>query len=225
MLEFLKAKLFGSKIFQRTSSVDVRSKYKSEEQQRRPLSIDSKQKEESIRQTKRKREAPEIVEDGSVEFVQRKWTTESRSFEYEGENLQNFVVSDAGHEENVFEDLLEGLNEEEDDFSLCFVEAEAMGLKGRLIPNHPTSKKARNCQEDSFKTGKVLIKRTPEKKAIKRISEICSICYSALSVSESHQLACAHRCHNSCANKLRERMYRCDLCEGRNHKKFRPNRK
>ena len=225
MFEYLKTKLFGSKIFQRTSSVEVRSKYKSEQEQKRPLSIDSKQKEEGIRQTARKREVPEIIEDDSVEYEQKGWTTGTRSFEGEGENLKNFVVSDAGHEEGGFEDLLDGLTEEDEKSSLTYVEETTIGLKGRLIPNHPTSKKMRNCQENIFKNGKVLIKRTPERKAIKRVSEICSVCYTSLSVSDSHQLACTHRCHNSCANGLRDRLYKCDLCEGRNHKKFRLNKK
>lgn len=118
MFEFLKTKLFGSKIFQRTSSVEVRSKYKSEQEQKRPLSIDSKQKEEGIRQTTRKREVPEIIEDDSVEYQQRGWTMGTYSFEGESENLKNFVVSDAGHDEGAFEDLLEGLTEEDEESSL-----------------------------------------------------------------------------------------------------------
>lgn len=93
--------------------------------------------------------------------MQRQWPVEGRSFESEGENLKNFVVSDAGHEEDIFEDLLKGLNDDDDDYSLSFIEAGTMGLKGRLIPNQPTSKKARNCQENICKNGKVLIKRSP----------------------------------------------------------------
>lgn len=138
-----------------------------------------------------------------------------QSFEFGGENLKNFVVSDAGQEEESFENLLKGLNDHDEDFSLSLIGEDTIGLKGRLIPNNPTSKKARNCPENICINGKFLIKRSTSKKVIKRIQEKCSVCKRYLSMSDSCQLACTHRCHNECVRLMRMRgNFKCDLCEG-----------
>lgn len=72
MLHFLKNTLFGSEFFSRPNSLEVKSKTKAEDGLRRPLSFDSKQKDEKDRQkTSKKQEYPEVIEYDETATIKR----------------------------------------------------------------------------------------------------------------------------------------------------------
>lgn len=62
MLQFLKEKLFGFKTIPRAGSVDTTSKVKRQEDPKKPLSIDSKRKDEEMKTAEKKRVIVEIDE-------------------------------------------------------------------------------------------------------------------------------------------------------------------
>lgn len=72
MLHFLKNTFFGGDFFSRPSSVEVKSKIRAEQGDKRPLSFDSKQKDEKERmKTSKKQEYPEVIEFDETVTIKR----------------------------------------------------------------------------------------------------------------------------------------------------------
>lgn len=72
MLHFLKNTLFGSEFFSRPNSLEVKSKIKVDRVTKRPLSFDSKQKDERERmKTSKKLEYPEVIEFDETVTIKR----------------------------------------------------------------------------------------------------------------------------------------------------------
>lgn len=72
MLHFIKNALFGNDFFSRPNSVEVKSKTKADDVPKRPLSFDSKQKDEKDRRmTAKKLECPEVIEFDETVTIKR----------------------------------------------------------------------------------------------------------------------------------------------------------